>query len=76
MKYNTKAQEFDLKGWRKAHRVSTRALSKIVGGDYSYLYRLERGVYTANYEYAKKVFKKLEEWEMKNKLPQFNFPKI
>ena len=73
MKYQTKTQEFNLKEWRKRMGLSTRKFAKIIGSDYSYLYKLEQGKYVASYEFAKRMFGKMEQWKAQNNKNQNDF---
>jgi hypothetical protein len=77
MKYREPTKTFPLRIWRKNNRVPLRELEKITGVDYSYLHRLEKGWYEATPETARKIFKGLQRWEVKNK-PEVmtSFPNI
>ena len=66
MKYYTKVREFNLKEWRTKREISCRDFAKLVGADYSYIYRLENGEYEATPEMALKIFIAVQKFDDKN----------
>jgi len=67
MKYREPSKTFPLKIWRKNNKVSLRELAKITRVDFTHLHRLEAGTYEATLKTARKIFKGLQRWELKNK---------